>query len=183
MTASRAHPRSRGENAIGRASGARPAGASPLTRGKRLRRRSPDPRGWRIPAHAGKTTTVRLSAWSQWAHPRSRGENVSAKKNHRAIAGASPLTRGKRSSRPCETLSSGRIPAHAGKTSPLSTPRQTGRAHPRSRGENFGPISGRGLVPGASPLTRGKLLQAEGHALVAGRIPAHAGKTMRATPV
>ena len=55
--------------------------------------------------------------------------------------------------------------------------RSTGRAHPRSRGENIIAMMVSRRPLGSSPLTRGKLnvLQAEGHAL--GLIPAHAGKT------
>ena len=73
--ASRAHPRSRGENLV--RPGRRPAhaGSSPLTRGKRPSG-CPRPclRGL-IPAHAGKTgEAVERRACSE-AHPRSRGEN------------------------------------------------------------------------------------------------------------
>ena len=50
-----AHPRSRGENAPAMTPAARPAGSSPLTRGKPLCRvRDTRPMGL-IPAHAGKT--------------------------------------------------------------------------------------------------------------------------------
>ena len=75
----------------------------------------------------------------------------------------------------------GLIPAHAGKTHPKYQPRKRYRAHPRSRGEN-GSGAGVGLtVPGSSPLTRGK--QLGGFRVDAGLrlIPAHAGKTARAS--
>ena len=71
----------------------------------------------------------------------------------------------------------GPIPTHAGKTHSHSLPPITTLAHPRSRGENSRATTARCWSCGSSPLTRGKLLQAEGHALVAGLIPAHAGKT------
>ena len=70
--ASRAHPRSRGENALALSAHGSVEGSSPLTRGKRLPRTD-----GLIPAHAGKTPGTR-SAWRcRTAHPRSRGENTS----------------------------------------------------------------------------------------------------------
>ena len=52
---SRAHPRSRGENGQGSTSRRSGAGSSPLTRGKRQKRRPGDQGIGLIPAHAGKT--------------------------------------------------------------------------------------------------------------------------------
>ena len=73
-----------------------------------------------------------------------------------SLMGSSPLTRGKL--RRCR----GRarrlrlIPAHAGKTvADLIDSKKTG-AHPRSRGENFSRPKVTPLLPGSSPLTRGK---------------------------
>ena len=50
----------------------------------------------------------------------------------------------------------GRIPAHAGKTGPAADEWLIGRAHPRSRGENYRLQSDQLFRLGASPLTRGK---------------------------
>ena len=50
-------------------------------------------------------------------------------------------------------------------------------AHPRSRGENFGPMPKPTRLPGSSPLTRGKRLDGPSHVVHTGLIPAHAGKT------
>ena len=75
LTASSAHPRSRGENygISWRKRGE--AGSSPLTRGKpRARSRPPGRRGL-IPAHAGKTNKGGDGNGTSPAHPRSRGEN------------------------------------------------------------------------------------------------------------
>ena len=131
-------------------------GSSPLTRGKR-----DDPlacfgqRGL-IPAHAGKTPQNQARRRKMAAHPRSRGENLSACVHLRFGWGSSPLTRGKRAA--CAAaLDEGRlIPAHAGKTA--TTVRQYGErpAHPRSRGENFVGPAPRINATGSSPLTRGK---------------------------
>ena len=71
----RAHPRSRGENRYTRVRWLWRLGSSPLTRGKRPpRQRRPRGPGL-IPAHAGKTSSLNVSSYSPWAHPRSRGEN------------------------------------------------------------------------------------------------------------
>ena len=91
----RAHPRSRGENSAPNLRLSFPAGSSPLTRGKRWRRRRSAGSRRLIPAHAGKTTsTTRIPSWA-WAHPRSRGENMHRKIDHTRVSGSSPLTRGK----------------------------------------------------------------------------------------
>ena len=54
----RAHPRSRGENSVSGPPACEARGSSPLTRGKRLRRRLQQVRDGLIPAHAGKTVPV-----------------------------------------------------------------------------------------------------------------------------
>ena len=116
MICRRAHPRSRGENAKCRWPTSRARGSSPLTRGKRAYDGHAAALGGLIPAHAGKTW--RSSCQSCWwgAHPRSRGENGSARYAHRRRGGSSPLTRGKRAGMYRRSGSRGLIPAHAGKT-------------------------------------------------------------------
>ena len=152
-----AHPRSRGENKPKNDAGIQGAGSSPLTRGKRFGVGA----GLRIvrliPAHAGKTRRDAGRAVSNWAHPRSRGENELCSASHLAAWGSSPLTRGKprRGNRPRARRRL--IPAHAGKTPRGAVPDRLCKAHPRSRGENV-------LVNEACQLTT-RL------------IPAHAGKT------
>ena len=94
-----------------------------------------------------------------------------------ALAGSSPLTRGKLGDSGIFISWTGLIPAHAGKTRRNSKRGPTRRAHPRSRGENQ---NGEETTPprkGSSPLTRGKLLDACPQAVNEGLIPAHAGKT------
>ena len=75
-----AHPRSRGENSRMWSILSGASGSSPLTRGKRL-----DCFGCRrvcrlIPAHAGKTTAPMARRILTRAHPRSRGENTTARR-------------------------------------------------------------------------------------------------------
>ena len=75
------------------------------------------------------------------------------------------------------SVSSGLIPAHAGKT-PASPPEpRHAPAHPRSRGENKVIGQGYSGAWGSSPLTRGKPVAGSGAMVVCRLIPAHAGKT------
>ena len=71
----RAHPRSRGENALSVLADTVGGGSSPLTRGKPCRWRSVNDRTRLIPAHAGKTMQAAMTLTRDKAHPRSRGEN------------------------------------------------------------------------------------------------------------
>ena len=121
----RAHPRSRGENADGGSSRRRPAGSSPLTRGKPRIARIAGLPGGLIPAHAGKTCTCRPCHRTRQAHPRSRGENGGWDTPIADWRGSSPLTRGKLDEAARLARRGGLIPAHAGKT-----PRRSRRAGP-----------------------------------------------------
>ena len=172
-----AHPRSRGENLEPFDDDTHGGGSSPLTRGKP----SVPPEALivagLIPAHAGKTGAVPAAHTATLAHPRSRGENDGGKKRIVEHHGSSPLTRGKR-------VVSGRlvgllrlIPAHAGKTSRRTRPREKWWAHPRSRGENKATDPITGDLEGSSPLTRGKLNYGNSPQDLLRLIPAHAGKT------
>ena len=152
-------------------------GSSPLTRGKpRPRERNPLPHRL-IPAHAGKTAWGGARSGAARAHPRSRGENMSAAIGVQQSAGSSPLTRGKPRAASVRRLRLGLIPAHAGKTAGVRSARAARWAHPRSRGENMMCAIVGFPVEGSSPLTRGKRLKALLHAADRGLIPAHAGKT------
>ena len=175
--ASRAHPRSRGENFRRSSAPARTWGSSPLTRGKPRRRCPLGNADGLIPAHAGKTGASGLGPIQRRAHPRSRGENNSARSDARGIAGSSPLTRGKLLPRDQNVAVRGLIPAHAGKTMRDTTYATVTRAHPRSRGENAPLEPTPERRPGSSPLTRGKLAWAAYQAGGVRLIPAHAGKT------
>ena len=116
---------------------------------------------------------------TRWAHPRSRGENLLPRALMHSPWGSSPLTRGKREGRRLCPHGCGLIPAHAGKTSASRAPGTAPRAHPRSRGENRYEVEHNGGQPGSSPLTRGKPSVKGAKAVMAGLIPAHAGKTFR----
>ena len=163
VSASGAHPRSRGENSFTRVKVALCGGSSPLTRGKPNRgyfaRRHPR----LIPAHAGKTEDLCSSQTHTPAHPRSRGENQVLGTAGGGVAGSSPLTRGK---------------PYAGEQPALSR-----LAHPRSRGENLQPHQDHFEVQGSSPLTRGKPYAPTSWWAGERLIPAHAGKTRTAHAV
>ena len=133
---SAAHPRSRGENYYSSVHAFVDDGSSPLTRGKRYRRARRRPNLRLIPAHAGKTPSKPRAISQPGAHPRSRGENLLLVLPSGSIQGSSPLTRGKPCSPPIQTLITGLIPAHAGKTEKKIETGLGGAAHPRSRGEN-----------------------------------------------
>ena len=91
------------------------------------------------------------------AHPRSRGENTLSVAVADTKPGSSPLTRGKRVGALAGLGAGGLIPAHAGKTSIVSSRFRAWRAHPRSRGENTLRDISRAGKWDSSPLTRGKL--------------------------
>ena len=178
-----AHPRSRGENAVTFSDAREVAGSSPLTRGKQYRRVFRGNVPGLIPAHAGKTLRRMRGARSASAHPRSRGENPGQMGTGIVGAGSSPLTRGKPPVPSDVRDRAGLIPAHAGKTPFVVTPRVTVRAHPRSRGENIRPESSSTPKKGSSPLTRGKLDRGPDVRHAVRLIPAHAGKTLRVRPI
>ena len=112
-----AHPRSRGENILSHATKTLASGSSPLTRGKHGQGPARYHSLGLIPAHAGKTDTW-VGEFFEWrAHPRSRGENRESDGEASALAGSSPLTRGKLTATNAPINIGGLIPAHAGKTS------------------------------------------------------------------
>ena len=115
--ATRAHPRSRGENGVAVGRHGEACGSSPLTRGKHVGHSEGCRLERLIPAHAGKTG-FQASLWDvRWAHPRSRGENGLQGCDSFGAKGSSPLTRGKRVPRRARQTRGRLIPAHAGKTS------------------------------------------------------------------
>ena len=177
LVTKRAHPRSRGENAINTKAVSDQAGSSPLTRGKRLDVFHIGVEAGLIPAHAGKTFSHTTRRGRMAAHPRSRGENAQLIREEVAEAGSSPLTRGKRLACSAAFWRVGLIPAHAGKTSRTSASPAAPKAHPRSRGENDVWLAVFTDGQGSSPLTRGKLHTSIITQAAQRLIPAHAGKT------
>ena len=152
-------------------------GSSPLTRGKPTDIVNAARKARLIPAHAGKTRLATKRAARSTAHPRSRGENMASLLKKAPAIGSSPLTRGKPNSSRQRLVAAGLIPAHAGKTGWILICVSSGRAHPRSRGENHAAFLMYSYTVGSSPLTRGKP-RVKAREVKRGRlIPAHAGKT------
>ena len=172
-----AHPRSRGENVFDHAEPTIAHGSSPLTRGKRETGKRGRTAMGLIPAHAGKTTPISAATFVAWAHPRSRGENLTATGAPPSVFGSSPLTRGKPYCHWCPSFRVRLIPAHAGKTSRSTRGAPCTTAHPRSRGENLSCLLAPVSRTGSSPLTRGKLGTGPSSVVMLRLIPAHAGKT------
>ncbi len=112
----RAHPRSRGEDAVTLGIGVTGAGSSPLARGGR----SPPPTPHRvhglIPARAGRTWASWLASSAGRAHPRSRGEDTFARRRGLVELGSSPLARGGPGQPVDQPAGPGLIPARAGRT-------------------------------------------------------------------
>ena len=131
-----AHPRSRGENVFGCGRSTIVPGSSPLTRGKLAVDRRDRDSGGLIPAHAGKTSRSTSTASTEWAHPRSRGENCVSHFECLSELGSSPLTRGKLAHDSTSRFVVGLIPAHAGKTTKEAAHVLASGAHPRARAEN-----------------------------------------------
>ena len=172
-----AHPRSRGENTPCLSAGSPPRGSSPLTRGKPYGLDNSYEVTRLIPAHAGKTSVPPFERGMTWAHPRSRGENRYRVLRSPLRAGSSPLTRGKHAASVNRRVEHGLIPAHAGKTCRTFLTCSSLPAHPRSRGENDWTLLKALVMPGSSPLTRGKRVCGDPLSVCHGLIPAHAGKT------
>ena len=152
-----AHPRSRGEHAIGGGATHRSRGSSPLARGAPRRRSAP-------PA-----TTP--------AHPRSRGEHQPPAPGRPVGGGSSPLARGAPGHQRPQPHPRRLIPARAGSTARRGRRACLRRAHPRSRGEHDATSWRLRRRPGSSPLARGapRRRGVVGHPVRL--IPARAGST------
>lgn len=154
---------------------------SQLTRGKQAASRGCCVAARLIPTHAGKTNARTRSSLVQRAHPRSCRENSPMGSSWRYTSGSSPLMRGKRQDAVRLLVTVRLIPAHTGKTTKGPRSSASWWAHPRSCGENRTDDCHKITKRDSSPLMRGKLegvRVATGHS---GLIPAHEGKTRRAT--
>ena len=161
-TATRDHPRVRGEHlsSYRRISGS--TGSSPRARGARPAGADPAAGPGIIPACAGSTPCAPSPPSACWDHPRVRGEHI------RGIV----------------TIVSavGIIPACAGSTFHGSMVMTVGLDHPRVRGEHMAGTIEPEIPEGSSPRARGALiLDLEAQAL-GGIIPACAGSTSSGAP-
>ena len=171
------HPRGCGENAARVAQTHETLGPSPRVRGKFYPVVVPHSRRRSIPAGAGKTTGWPVLTHSTSVHPRGCGENGLDKGLGEAGRGPSPRVRGKLFQAAAESLSSGSIPAGAGKTSSPVVPGDLLEVHPRGCGENVYVLSVEYDMSGPSPRVRGKRVRATRTRSRHRSIPAGAGKT------
>ena len=130
-----------------------------------------------IPAHAGKTRFRCIPAPARGAHPRACGENEIRCTGSVSPIGSSPRMRGKLLRVGPGAVTSGLIPAHAGKTSGFRISVGPSRAHPRACGENGLTLGRQALGAGSSPRMRGKRGEFVDDLHSVRLIPAHAGKT------
>ena len=130
------HPRACGENRSQRSATTCGPGSSPRVRGKPARRDRRAPPDRLIPARAGKTWFRRTVASTERAHPRACGENARPAHPPPTRKGSSPRVRGKRGLWTHVLRPPGLIPARAGKTPVVGSPRTCSGAHPRACGEN-----------------------------------------------
>ena len=171
------HPRIRGEH-YGHTSVLRDdVGSSPHTRGAPAQM-SARPNGLRIiPAYAGSTGSTSSGAGLRKDHPRIRGEHALTSDCSCVGSGSSPHTRGARSPAPQGSLATGIIPAYAGSTMPAPSSPNSGKDHPRIRGEHNVPHITPQVLDGSSPHTRGARPVDGDLQELTGIIPAYAGST------
>ena len=110
------HPRACGENLRDAGIPGAGIGTSPRTRGKRTSAASAADAMRNIPAHAGKTATLKEHTALPEEHPRARGENCQNGSAQQRHSGTSPRTRGKLTPTRGTHHNNRNIPAHAGKT-------------------------------------------------------------------
>ena len=152
-------------------------GLSPLVRGKRNVPAFVALCSGSIPACAGETHLAALSYCELWVYPRLCGGNRVSAWDAWACVGLSPLVRGKLRSGIGFLGYGGSIPACAGETAKMTTPRITTRVYPRLCGGNRFIHSRHFISQGLSPLVRGKPHEGLDAGVVPGSIPACAGET------
>ncbi len=131
-----AHPRTRGEHSRTGTFTPTAGGSSPHARGTPRAQARHGSHSGLIPARAGNTCR-RCVSWSdRRAHPRTRGEHLFWLILGQIAVGSSPHARGTPSTVRIDLISGGLIPARAGNTRKVATPRETPTAHPRTRGEH-----------------------------------------------
>ena len=173
-----AHPRACGENTVDETAWNATNGSSPRMRGKPSCIGRRNEHAGLIPAHAGKTRVLRVTAISVPAHPRACGENMPCTPPLASVKGSSPRMRGKPIPQIAGAIGQGLIPAHAGKTLAPAVKRVAPVAHPRACGENEAGDEKGSTFDGSSPRMRGKHLLCFCHWSGLRLIPAHAGKTL-----
>ena len=171
------HPRVRGEHPAADLEYVNSPGSSPRARGALAPSLSSYGSPGIIPACAGSTP----GAWTRQGrggdHPRVRGEHSDSDASRIPSMGSSPRARGAQLDRALESFQPGIIPACAGSTPRPESRAQSGRDHPRVRGEHRFKPSVRYTLPGSSPRARGAPSRRRSSTHALGIIPACAGST------
>ena len=158
------------------------SGLSPRVRGNR------QPGPWQarwagsIPASAGKPALYAYYRGSLRVYPRECGETAAKPLLSCSNGGLSPRVRGNRGLDPEVDLRVGSIPASAGK--PENSPNRPAmqRVYPRECGETCRDGADLGAGWGLSPRVRGNRIVGHEKPVMAGSIPASAGKPLPAAP-
>ena len=149
------HPRVRGEQNPIRTERSQMPGPSPRARGAADSHLRPSMVLGTIPACAGSRESTVALVWTQWDHPRVRGEQPDQQLCRELNLGPSPRARGAGRCRCPARSGSGTIPACAG-SRPSSTPTTwSWRDHPRVRGEQTASSMRPIAYAGPSPRARG----------------------------
>ena len=130
-----------------------------------------------IPACAGNTSAVMLSAPCSRDHPRMRGEHMDVLRTNARMPGSSPHARGTQQIRNVEKADRGIIPACAGNTNDPCPCMMANRDHPRMRGEHWLFVFWVCCRLGSSPHARGTPAFRRSAMRCRGIIPACAGNT------
>ena len=172
------YPRWRGEHSRSRSNSESERGLSPLARGTRYPKGTPENAMRFIPAGAGNTTKVRNSTDGFSVYPRWRGEHVASDRAAWVMRGLSPLARGTLSGAGNSGVNSRFIPAGAGNTARTSCPALSPAVYPRWRGEHNEGHRANPAFYGLSPLARGTRDTASSRQCRPRFIPAGAGNTI-----
>ncbi len=179
-SATRDHPRVRGENCVvGRPPGGH-CGSPPRARGEQGHLGVFDDAGGITPACAGRTSAGRASCRGSRDHPRVRGENSILGRSSLPRPGSPPRARGEQDRRRRPGRGHRITPACAGRTVLGGVSPQVRKDHPRVRGENFSVAVACKEEMGSPPRARGEpyhRLIRQWHARItpacAGRTPFH----------
>ena len=130
-----------------------------------------------IPAYAGNTDILPLSARGYRDHPRVCGEHMMSLRFMPCDPGSSPRMRGTLADHVTPLRYRGIIPAYAGNTYSAYQTAIAAGDHPRVCGEHFTYRDGLTTLQGSSPRMRGTLNPSTPEIDQTGIIPAYAGNT------
>jgi len=108
-----------------------------------------------LPACAGTTATTGAGTCCSAAHPRACGDHIPPKIARFRYDGSSPRVRGPPRGRTPRQPTRRLIPARAGTTIRIPSPRSAGTAHPRACGDHSSDPILRASISGSSPRVRG----------------------------